>query len=187
MSITEIIKTRRATPPRFLDKREVEKEKVIQLLENANWAPTHKNTEPWRFKIYEGEVKQKLADQIFSFLSEKIKSGAEINQQKVDKLMENIKRVPVVMTVIMERDEAKRIPEWEEIAAVSMAIQNMWLTATEKGLGAFFASPQFMPMLDDILGIKPGQKALGFFYVGYIAMDFPSPGRGEIDDKVEWM
>jgi len=187
MNINEIIKNRRATPPRFLAKKEVDKETIIQLLENANWAPNHKKTEPWRFKIYTGESKQKLADEAFLRLTEKIKEGEAINPQKVDKLKANIERVPVVILISMQRDEAKRIPEWEEIAAVSMAVQNMWLTATDMGLGAFWGTPEFVTYLEDILKIEPGQKPLGFFYVGHVAMDYPSPGRGPVEDKVEWM
>jgi nitroreductase len=169
-----------------MDKKEISKETVQQLLENANWAPTHKNTEPWRFKVYSGEARQKLAEKIYSFLGEKIKRGTAINPLDAEKLRENIKRVPVVMLIFMERDAAKRIPEWEEIAAVSMAVQNMWLTATEMGIGAFWSTPKFLPLLHEILEIQPGQLLLGFFYIGHIAMEYPSPGRGNINKKVDW-
>lgn len=186
MNINEIIKNRRATPPRFLAKKEIPKETIQELLGNANWAPNHKKTEPWRFKIYTGKSKQKLSEDIYDLLTKKIESGAEINPQKVEKLKGTLQRVPVVIAIVMERDIADRIPEWEEVAAVSMAIQNMWLTATVKNLGAFWATPKFLPLLNDILELKPRQKALGFFYVGEIAMDYPSPGRGDIEAKVEW-
>ncbi|MCF6334107.1 MAG: nitroreductase [Draconibacterium sp.] len=185
--LNETIKNRRATPPRFLAKKEVPKETIQQLLENANWAPNHKKTEPWRFKVYTGETKQKLANKIYSFLIEKIKSGETINPQKAEKFKTNLERVPVAIAIILQRDLAERIPEWEEIAAVSMAVQNMWLTATEMGLGAFWATQQFMPLLHEILELKHGQKALGFFYIGEIALDYPSPGRGNITDKVQWI
>ncbi len=187
MNISEIIKKRRATPPRFLAKGEVDKNIIMQLLENANWAPNHKKTEPWRFRIYTGAAKQKLAAQIYLLLETKIKAGAELNPQKAEKLKVNIENVPVVILIAMERDKAERIPEWEEIAAVSMAVQNMWLTATELGFGAFWNTPSFMNLLHDVLEIKSGQKALGFFFVGKIALDYPSPGRGSIDAKVEWV
>lgn len=187
MNISEIIKNRRAIPPRFLAKKEVDKEIILQLLENANWAPNHKKTEPWRFKIYTGAAKQKLADDVSSRLTERIKEGAAINPQKVEKLKANLERVPVVILIVLKRDEAERIPEWEEIAAVSMAVQNMWLTATDLGLGAFWATPQFTEFLEDILKIEPGQKPLGFFFVGHVALDYPSPGRGPVEEKVEWM
>jgi nitroreductase len=186
MNINELIKSRRATPPRFLAKKEISKEKIFQILESANWAPNHKKTEPWRFKVYTGESKQKLSDEIFELLSKKIELGAEINPQKVDKLKGILERVPVAIAIVMERDVAERIPEWEEIAAVSMAVQNMWLTATAMELGAFWATPKFLSVLEEVLQLKPRQKALGFFYVGEIALDYPSPGRGDVAAKTEW-
>ena len=186
MNINEIIQNRRATPPRFLAKKEVPKETIQQLLENANWAPNHKSTEPWRFKVYTGEAKNKLADKIFSLLIEKKESGKQINLQNAEKFKIGFERVPVAIAIIMERDIAERVPEWEEIAAVSMAVQNMWLSATALNLGAFWATPQFLPILNEVLDLKERQKSLGFFYIGEIAMDYPSPGRGDIDDKVEW-
>ena len=35
-----------------------------QLLENANWAPTHGRTEPWRFHIFTGEGRKRLAQSL---------------------------------------------------------------------------------------------------------------------------
>jgi len=186
MNINEIIKNRRATPARFLAKTEISKEVIMQLLENANWAPTHKSTEPWRFKVYTGISKQKLVNDIFFFLNEKIAQGEPVNPQKLDKFKVGLEHVPVVIAIIFERDVAERVPEWEEVAAVSMAVQNMWLTAASMGLGAFWSTPDFLPLLNNIVGIQPRQKLLGFFYIGQIVMEYPSPGRGEIEAKTEW-
>lgn len=185
-NINDIIKNRRATPPKFLAKKDIPESIIHQLLENANWAPTHKNTEPWRFKVYKGESKQKLATTINSLLLDKIELGEKINPQKVEKFKSALENVPVIIAIIFERDAAQRIPEWEEVAAVSMAVQNMWLTAADMGLGAFWATPAFLPLLNEIFEIKPAQKLLGFFYVGHIAIDYPSPGRGDIETKTEW-
>jgi nitroreductase len=185
-NLNEIIKNRRATPPKFLSNREISKEVIQQLLENANWAPNHKNTEPWRFRVYTGDSKQNLSNEIYSLLVNRIETGETINPQKVDKFKSSIENVPVAIAIIFERDAAERVPEWQEIAAVSMAVQNMWLTATDLGLGAFWATPEFLHLLNNIIGIKPRQKLLGFFYVGHIAMEFPSPGRGNIAEKAEW-
>ena len=105
---------------------------------------------------------------------------------KIEKFKSNLDRVPVAIAIVLQRDAAERVPEWEEIAAVSMAVQNMWLTATEMELGAFWATPGFMHLFDELLGIEDGQKSLGFFFVGKIVMDYPSPGRGDVAAKTEW-
>lgn len=185
-SISEIIKNRRATPPRLLIKKEISIEVIEQLLENANWAPNHKKTEPWRFKVYTGEAKLELAQQAYKILKTKQEEGYPVAPEKVEKFRSTLERVPLAITVVVQFDTGKRLPEWEEIAAVSMAVQNMWLTATDMGLGAFWATPSFMDLFHEILEIGPGQKSLGFFYVGEIMMDYPSPGRGDLDSKVEW-
>ncbi len=186
MNISEIIKNRRATPPRMLVKKPLDKGVVEQLLENANWAPNHKKTEPWRFKVYTGEAKVQLARKCGEILRKRQAAGYDVATEKIKKFETTIENVPVAMAVVVQLDRAKRLPEWEEVAAVSMAVQNMWLTATEMGLGAFWATPGFMELFTELLGIEEGQRALGFFYVGEILMDYPSPGRGDISQKVEW-
>lgn len=186
MSISEIIKNRRATPPRLLLKNELPKEIIGQLLENASWAPNHKKTEPWRFKVYTRESKQKLAKSCQKILEEKQAQAYPVAPDKIGKFIDNLNRAPVVIAIVLQVDAAKRLPEWEEVAAVSMAVQNMWLTATELGLGAFWATPGFTELFSEVLDLQPGQKSLGFFYVGEIMMDYPSPGRGDQASRIEW-
>ena len=43
----------------------------------------------------------------------------------------------------MNRDKQNRLPEWEEIAAVSMAVQNMWLTCYANNIGCYLSTPGF--------------------------------------------
>ena len=186
MSVQKIIKNRRATPPRLMVTKEISRETIEQLLNLASWAPNHKKTEPWRFKVYSGEAKLELAGKINSILIKKQAEGYPVSTDKIEKFSSTLKRVPVAIAVILQRDPARRIPEWEELAAVSMAVQNMWLSATEMGMGAFWATPAFVELFDDLLKLKAGQKCLGFFYVGEILMDLPSPGRSDIAEKVEW-
>lgn len=185
-SVTEIIKARRATPPGMLMKKEISKEVIEELLENASWAPNHKKTEPWRFKVYTGDSKQKLAEDCYRILEAKHTEGYPVAEDKIAKFVGNLQKVPVAIAIIVQIDPSKRLPEWEEVAAVSMAVQNMWLTTTEKGLGAFWATPGFMELFDEVLEIQSGQKILGFFYVGEIMMDYPSPGRGDVSALTEW-
>ncbi|WP_320111972.1 nitroreductase [Draconibacterium orientale] len=186
MSVTEIIKNRRATPPRLFAKKDLPNGSVEELLRSANWAPNHKKTEPWRFKVYRGEAKAKLAAEAKALLLEKQKEGYPVASEKIEKFASTIERVPIAIAVILQPDSAGRLPEWEEIAAVSMAVQNMWLTATEMELAAFWATPAFIELFDELLELKNNQKSLGFFYVGQVMMDFPSPGRRDWKEKIEW-
>lgn len=186
MEIRELIMKRRATPPNLFGKGEVSKEEIQYLLECAHWAPNHKKTEPWRFKVFTDNAKNEFAQAAEVLLREEKNRGLPIGDDKIAKFVATLKRVPVVIAIMVENDAAGRLPEWEEIAAVSMAVQNMWLAATAKDLAAFWATPFFVDLFSELLGLREGQKSLGFFYVGRAIMDYPSPGRGELEPKVEW-
>ena len=58
--ITEIIKSRKSIYPHQFNGKIISKEVIIQLIENANYAPSHKMTQPWRFKIFLESAKNKL-------------------------------------------------------------------------------------------------------------------------------
>lgn len=186
ISVSELIQNRRAMPPRLFAKKDIPKEVIEKLLESANWAPNHKKTEPWRFKVYIGKAKAELAEKAYTLLKAKQAEGFSVAPEKVEKFKSTMERVPVAIAIVLQRDRGERLPEWEEIAAVSMAVQNMWLHATALDLGAFWATPAFIDLFDEILEIEEGQKCLGFFYVGHIMVDYPSPGRGDVKAKVEW-
>ena len=56
MSIVETIQNRRSIFPKQMSGEQVPQEVIDKMLELANWAPTHRHTEPWRFKVYSGDA-----------------------------------------------------------------------------------------------------------------------------------
>src|SRR5690554_2030889 len=57
--ITQLIKDRRTIYPEQYTDRKVLKDQVEAILNNAIWAPTHDNTQPWRFQIFMSEEGRK--------------------------------------------------------------------------------------------------------------------------------
>lgn len=51
---TELIRSRRSIYPTMYSDVEVDDSNINEILENANWAPTHRITEPWRFLVAMG-------------------------------------------------------------------------------------------------------------------------------------
>jgi len=64
IDITTLIRNRRSIKPALMSDRPVEPHLLETLLENANWAPSHGLTEPWRFCIYKGTTRKELADNL---------------------------------------------------------------------------------------------------------------------------
>ena len=53
--VNRLILNRRSVFPKDYTGEKVNDAIVQQMLENANWAPTHKLTEPWRFTVFTGD------------------------------------------------------------------------------------------------------------------------------------
>ncbi|MEM8845697.1 MAG: nitroreductase [Bacteroidota bacterium] len=183
MDIFELIQKRRSIFPVQYNDTPIDKETIAQILEAANWAPTHKKTEPWRFKVLQGEKKKKLG----VFLSEKYQEvDAKPKQIKIKKLQENPARAAAIIAICMQRDPNESLPEWEELAATAMAVQNMWLCCTELGIGSYWSSPGLIQYMDEFFDLNEGEKCFGFFYMGYYDDGVDTSGRTSIEEKVEW-
>ena len=182
--ISELIKNRRAVFPVQYNDRPIPRETLEKILEAANWAPTHKRTEPWRFKVLSGERKDRLGD----FLSEKYReTESRPKNIKINKLRDNPRRAAAVILICMQRDPQERIPEWEEIAATAMAVQNMWLMCTELGIGCYWSSPALIQYMSEFVDLAEGETCLGIFYMGYYDGDIPQVDRNPIEEKLVWL
>ncbi|MBI5915248.1 MAG: nitroreductase [Bacteroidetes bacterium] len=184
--LTELIRRRRAVFPKSYNGKPIPKGIIEQVLENANWAPTHRLTEPWRFRVFTGEGKNRLGD----YLSEYYKNNTppdEFSEMKFNKAKENPQLSACVMAICMKRDPELRVPDWEELAAVACAVQNMWLTCTAYGIGSYWSTPKAALEGKEFLNLSEGERCLGLFYMGY--HDLPDlPGkRTSIEEKTTWI
>nr|WP_299383010.1 nitroreductase [Allomuricauda sp.] len=182
--IFELIQNRRSVFPAQYNDRPIERANIEKILEAANWAPTHRKTEPWRFKVFLGDKKKELGE----FLSEKYQQiDSKPKQVKIKKLLDNPVRSGAVIAICMQRDPLESVPEWEELAATAMAVQNMWLCCAELGIGCYWSSPGLIQFMHEFVDLNEGEKCLGFFYMGYYDGEVASGERGPIGEKVEWL
>ncbi|TDU81058.1 nitroreductase [Prosthecobacter fusiformis] len=185
-----LIRHRRSIKPVDMDAaRTVEPELVTELIENATWAPNHGMTEPWKFHVYSGAARQGLAEGLSS-IYQRTTPAADFREDKFKKMGENPLLAPVIIACVMERSGGGKIPEMEEIEAVSCAMQNMMLSATAAGLGSFWSSPPVLETTDfqNWLGIRSEDRCMGLLYLGW-----PKPGlvwprsmRQPVSSKITW-
>ncbi len=185
-----LIRRRRTIKPKDFSNKPIENLHLASILENANWAPTHGMTEPWRFFVFMEEGRQRLADYLQSLYKKKTPED-QFRQDKFDKLGTQALLAPVVIAMGMKRQEIGKIPEIEEIEAVACAIQNMHLTASALGMGAFWSSPpiSYTDEMREWLGMESEEdKCLGFFYLGWPeSEEWPEGSRGNVSEKVTWV
>lgn len=185
-----LIRRRRTIKPKDMSIKPVEKEHLLAILENGNWAPSHGQTEPWRFFIFQDESREGLAEFCQELYKEKMPE-ADFREDKYNKLGEQPLLAPTVIAIGMERQGSENIPEIEEIEAVACAVQNMHLTASALGMAAFWSSPPicYTDEMREWLGLDdPRDKCLGFFYLGWPENEqWPEGHRGDAEHKITWM
>jgi len=186
--ITEVIRNRRTVYPENYSARKVHKEIVQHILQNGTWAPTHGMTQPWRFHVYTDEGLQRLAVDLPEFYK-KFSPPGKFQESKYTRFKERALNVSVMIFISVEKDPTEAIPEIEEVEAVACAVQNMHLTATAYGLGAFWSSPKFLYTKEfgEYLGLTEKGQCLGLFFLGYPAGDWPKSHRKPLEYVSTWI
>lgn len=187
-TISQYIRNRRSIfPPTFTDQR-IPDEWIWEILENANHAPTHKLTQPWRFRVISDDQRAAFA----KTLAEAYRSSTpadDFMQKTYDKQVENAMRSSHIIAIGMHRAENETLPEWEDIAAVSMAVENMWITVNAMGLGGFWSTPKMLNHANvrRFLQWNDTERGLGFFYLGHHQAPETPRKRTPIESKMLWL
>jgi nitroreductase len=187
--LNSLIKNRRSIFPKDYSGEKVDDTIVQQMLENANWAPTHKFTEPWRFIVYTREGIKKLAELQANVYKQKTEKDGTFKEERYQNLLTKPFESSHIILVYMKRDEKKSLPEIEEMGAVFCAVQNMYLTATAYGVGSYLSTGgiTFFPESNDAFGLSPEDRIVGFFHIGMPKNTNQVGRRNPVDTKVTWV
>ncbi len=183
--LSAIIKNRRSVFPENYIQKEIPREVINEILESANYAPTHKLTQPWRFKVIANGAKAKLGAELGRIYQQTVPADKFL-QKKFDSFAQKTAQAGVIVAICIQFHEDK-LPAWEEIAAVACAVQNMALTAEALNVGAYWSSPPLIAHLDNFLGLAKNEKCYGLFYMGYHNAEPRAANRTPMSDKVTWM
>ena len=184
--LSDIIRRRRAIFPVQYDDTPIDQDFIDQLLELANWAPTHRRTEPWRFVVVSGEAKTRLGE-FMAKIYQETTAADKFNALKQSKILKKCKQSQYIILINIQRDLKERLPEWEETAAVAMSVQNMWLACASRGVGCYWSTPGLIEHMGNFHNQKEGESCLGLFYIGGFTGDWPAGEREPMVDKVTYL
>lgn len=176
--LADIIRNRRSVFADWYIDKPIPKTIIEEVLNNAIWAPNYKMTQPWRFIVLQDE---QLA-QFGSYLADYYKA-------QYDRLLHYPSRAGCIIVIIMRRSTKVVIEEWEELAAVACAVQNMALTCTAYDIGGYWDSCAACITYAGRFGMSAHERCLGFFYMGYynLATYTSAKRRTGIEKKVTWL
>ncbi|UOQ44171.1 nitroreductase [Halobacillus salinarum] len=172
--LARIIRERRSIKKGYLDK-EVPEELIIELLDDARWAPTHGLREPWRFIfVPTAETGDFVEDLVQTFPRDMQENRRNYFSQPA-----------AFLIAVMQEDPRQK--QWEEnFGAISCMIQNFQLLAWERKLGVVWkTNPQIHePRVRELLGVEPGEKIVGFLHLGYFDTKPKAKDRTAVENKL---
>jgi len=187
-AIQEVIVNRRSTKPAVFNGNIVDDEEIKQLLQLANWAPTHGFTEPWRFIVYSGDAVQQFCRQ-HAEVYKQATPPEKFNTGKYQKLQQNGDKASHIILVYMKRGDNPNITELEEICATAAAVQNILLGAEALGIATLWSTGGMTlhPSIKTFLSLAEEDVMIGLLYIGYTNEPKKAGRRLPVDAKVKWV
>lgn len=163
LTVKEAIISRRSI--KKFNGQPVDRDDLIDILDDAVWAPNHQNREPWRFVVACGKELFHLYDLLKDTT---IPNWKELSEEEIAKKMEKFTSVGGYVFVIVPEDVQQKI-RLEDYAAASCLIQNLQLLAWDKGIGTCWKTPEFLdkPEFRKKIGAQPGERIIGMVQLGY--------------------
>lgn len=164
----KIVTGRRSSKPSLMNGKKIDPASVQQLLELADWAPTHGRTEPWRFVVYSGES-LKIFCQQHADLYKAHTDADKFTTAKYQGIIQNGEKISHLVLVYMKRQPTQKIPLIEEIAATAAAVEHILLGAHALGIATLWSTGAMThhESMKNMLGLADDDLVMGLLYLGY--------------------
>jgi len=184
--VADLIKKRRTVKAEKMNGKQIPDEQINQLLELADWAPNHGNTEPWRFVVY---ADAKAFCQQHAELYKNNTLPENFVQATYEKFASMGELVSHAVIAINSRGHLPKIPVWEEITATACGLQNLLIGATALDIVAFWSTGGRItdPSMKTFLGLREEDMVMGVLYLGYADAEPAGKRNIPMADKVKWV
>ncbi len=169
--IDEAIRSRRTH--KVFDQQPLAPETIAEILELARWAPNHKLTNPWRFRVLGPQARQRL-----KLAAEQSQPGSGAKLDRAPTL--------ICATVRQDGDEARRR---EDLLAAAAASYIVLLAAHARGLAGYWRT---VPAIDTpagraALGIPEREAPIGLLHLGGLRQPRQAPQRDPVEGVVHFL
>lgn len=171
-AIDEAIRSRRTH--KVFKPEPVGRELIMEILELARWAPNHKVTNPWRFRVIGPQARRRLGE-----VAEADRAGSAVKLQ----------RAPTLICASARLDAADDVRRREDLLACAAACYIVLLAAHARGLASYWRT---VPVMDSaagrqVLGLPAEETPVGLLHLGYPRQTQRVPERAPVQDVVSFL
>ncbi|RYU91362.1 nitroreductase [Mucilaginibacter terrigena] len=184
-AIANNIKARRTIKPSTMNGNKIPNGHIASILELADWAPNHGNTEPWRFIVFEDP---KIYCEQHAELYKAANPGESFNPTAYTNFQNQANAASHVIIAYQKRGDLPKIPQFEEVIATACAVQNLLLGATALNIGAFWSTGGMVlkPAYAEHFGLGAEDSVLGVLFMGYTDNQPEGKRKTPIEEKITW-
>lgn len=160
----KVIRERRSI--RQFKNEPIDREQIETILEAGRWAPSGKNTQPWRFVVVESENKR-----------------AELARLAPQRGM--IAGAPVTLALLLDQDAG--YDELKDTQGIGAAIENILLAVHALGLGACWIGRTRDGPIESVLGVGERQELMALIPIGHPAEHPTEPTRRSLEELTRFI
>lgn len=193
----DAIKERRSI--RKYKQEPIEKKEIDEIIKAGMFAPSAKNRQPWKYIIYSHQTKEALLDEMErGLIKERDEKNLLPNSQSgisdAFNSLEIMREAPILIIILNTNGQSPykeintddRVTELCDTLSIGASVQNMLLTATEKGLGTLWIANTCFAYNELINYIKTSSQLVGAIALGY-PNENPNPRpRKDFDTIAEY-
>lgn len=160
------------------------REQVEQAIEVAMSAPDHKQLQPFRYVVLQGQALTAFGEA----LHRASLAQGETDEKTLAKALAMPHRSPMIITCITRYREHDKVPKWEQLASVSASVQNLLLALQAQGFATVWRTGNLIdePAVKAHFGVTDDNQIVGFVYVGTAGAEMPKRPPILVDDFIDF-
>jgi nitroreductase len=166
MDVTTAVRTRRTH--KAFGSQPVDRATLLELFELARWAPNHRLTNPWRFRV--------LGERSRSQLARVAELAVPGSARKLD-------RAPTLV-VASVRPQGDPDEQREDLLAAAVAAYLVLLGAHARGLAGYWRTLPLLHTADGraAVALPPDEQSIGLLHLGHPQQPQRVPERAAVDE-----
>jgi nitroreductase len=175
---------RRSSKPFHLAQGGPSRAQIEALLTIAARCPDHGKLTPWRFIVFDGEARGRAGRALAEAAAEQ--PGA--SPETIAAAGAMLTRAACVILVVSTAAPHPKIPEWEQHLSCGAVCLNLIHAAEAMGFGAVWLTgwAAYDAKAAEALGVKAGERAAGFIYLGAQSEPAPERARPNVAALTTW-
>ncbi len=144
-------------------------EQIRAAIGCAATAPDHKKLQPWRFIVTEGEARHHLGQALVAAAQAKAAiDGEALSEKTRHKTADLPLRAPVIITVVTQMQDHKKVPPFEQMLSAGSAVQNLILALKAQGFSTVWRTGLLCnePAVKAYFDISEDDYVTAFVYTG---------------------